>query len=271
VGDAPPAQVIEIARVYAAPRAVVWDAWTDPAQIARWWGKRGWNTPPASVEIDLRPGGVFRLDSVSEADGTVMQTDGVIRELARPERLVFATADGDVATVTFADVGGGRTEMVFRVEVTMADDMRRRAEGGLNSAFDRLGEELGAFVDFRLEVVVVPVSDVDRAKAFYSRKLGFTVDHDAEPSPGMRVVQLTPRGSGCSIAIGTGIATMAPGSLEGLQLVVSDMDAARAELLARGVELGDVRTLGREGHPGFRFTFFTDPDGNGWAIQEIKT
>jgi uncharacterized protein YndB with AHSA1/START domain len=141
VADAPAAQVIEIARVYAAPPEAVWAAWTDPAQIARWWGKRGWRTPPESVEIDLRPGGVFRLDSVSEADGTVMRHDGVFRAVEPPRRLAFGTGDSE-ATVTFADVGVGRTEMVFRVELTTTDAIRRRAEGGLGSAFDRLGEQL---------------------------------------------------------------------------------------------------------------------------------
>ena len=126
-------------------------------------------------------------------------------------------------------------------------------------------------MDYRLEVVVVPVSDVDRAKAFYADVLGFAVDHDAEPQPGTRVVQLTPRGSGCSIAIGTGLTSMRAGGTDGLQLVVTDLDAARDELVARGLDLGEPRTLGREGHPGFRFAFFKDPDGNGWAIQEIKT
>lgn len=270
MADDGPAQIIEIARVYPTSRTRVWAAWTEPAQLARWWGKRGWSTPPESVEVDLRPGGAFRLDSVSDADGTVMRQDGVLRVVEPPERLVLVMGDGSIATVTFADLGGGRTEMVFRAEVRMPDDVRRRAEGGLGSAFERLGEVLSEVVDFRLEVVVVPVADVDRAKAFYADGLGFTVDHDAEPAPGQRVVQLTPRGSGCSVVIGTGLTEMAPGSLDGLQLVVSDLEAAHAELRGRGVELGETRTLGREGRPGFRFTFFTDPDGNGWAIQEIR-
>jgi uncharacterized protein YndB with AHSA1/START domain len=141
VAEAPAAQVIEIARVYPASREAVWAAWTDPAQIAGWWGKRGWRTPPESVEIDLRPGGVFRLDSVSEADGTVMRHDGVFRAVEPPGRLAFGTA-GSEATVTFADVGVGRTEMVFRVELSTTDAIRRRAENGLGSAFDRLGEQL---------------------------------------------------------------------------------------------------------------------------------
>jgi catechol 2,3-dioxygenase-like lactoylglutathione lyase family enzyme len=125
-------------------------------------------------------------------------------------------------------------------------------------------------MDYRLEVVVVPVSDVDRAKDFYVGKMGFVVDHDTSFGEDMRVVQLTPRGSACSIAIGTGIAPMEPGSVKGLQLVVTDMDTAYAELSGRGLELGEVQELGQPGRPGFKFVFFSDPDGNGWAVQEIR-
>jgi catechol 2,3-dioxygenase-like lactoylglutathione lyase family enzyme len=125
-------------------------------------------------------------------------------------------------------------------------------------------------MDYRLEVVVVPVSDVDRAKAFYSEQMGFVVDHDSSPAEGVRVVQLTPRGSGCSIVIGTGLPEMEPGSIKGLQLVVDDMDAAYADLSGRGVELGEVQTLGPPDSEGFKFVFFSDPDGNGWAVQEIR-
>jgi catechol 2,3-dioxygenase-like lactoylglutathione lyase family enzyme len=125
-------------------------------------------------------------------------------------------------------------------------------------------------MNFRLEVVIVPVSDVDRAKAFYADQMGFVVDHDTEPNPGTRVVQLTPPGSACSIAIGTGLPPMEPGAIKGLQLVVDDMDAAYELLTGRGVELGENVTLGAEGRPGFRHVFFSDPDGNGWTIQEIR-
>ncbi len=124
-------------------------------------------------------------------------------------------------------------------------------------------------MDYRLEVVVVPVSDVDRAKDFYTERMGFHVDHDTEPANGVRVVQLTPPGSACSIVIGTGVAPMEPGSVKGLQLVVDDMDAAYADLSGRGVDLGDVQTLGPPESEGFKFVFFNDPDGNGWAVQEI--
>ena len=124
-------------------------------------------------------------------------------------------------------------------------------------------------MDFRLEVVQVPVSDVDRAKAFYAEQLGFDVDHDHTFSETMRLVQLTPPGSACSIALGTGLSNMAPGSVQGLQLVVTDIEGARAALVDRGVEVSEVQELGRPGRPGFKFVFFSDPDGNGWAVQEL--
>ena len=123
-------------------------------------------------------------------------------------------------------------------------------------------------MDFRLEVVQVPVSDVDRAKAFYAEQVGFHLDRDHQVSETVRVVQLTPPGSGCAIVIGTGLADMAPGSLQGLQLVVADMDATRDALVGRGVEVSEIEVLGRPGRPGFRFAHFRDPDGNGWVLQE---
>jgi len=119
-------------------------------------------------------------------------------------------------------------------------------------------------VDWRLELVQVPVSDVDRAKAFYTEKVGFNADHDHTVSEEIRFVQLTPPGSGCSIAVGTGLGQMEPGSVEGLQLVVSDIDAAREELAGRGVEVSEVQEF-----PWGKFVFFADPDGNRWAVQEI--
>ncbi|MBW0253212.1 VOC family protein [Cellulomonas sp. PS-H5] len=119
-------------------------------------------------------------------------------------------------------------------------------------------------MDYRLELVQVPVSDVDRAKDFYTQRAGFVLDHDHEVGGGIRFVQLTPPGSGASIAIGTGLTTMPPGSVEGLQLVVADIDAAREELTGRGLEVGEVQDF-----PWGRFLFFADPDGNRWAVQQI--
>lgn len=119
-------------------------------------------------------------------------------------------------------------------------------------------------MEWKLELVPIPVSDVDRAKVFYTEKAGFDVDHDYRGSDEFRVVQLTPPGSACSIAIGTGIVDTPPGSVRGLHLVVSDIDAARAELAGRGVNVGEVQDLG-----GVLYVSFNDPDGNGWTLQEI--
>jgi catechol 2,3-dioxygenase-like lactoylglutathione lyase family enzyme len=125
-------------------------------------------------------------------------------------------------------------------------------------------------MDLKLEVVPIPVADVDAAKAFYTEKVGFVLDHDARPNEQMRVVQLTPPGSACSVVIGEGLPLGDPGSVKGVQLVVGDIEAVREELAGRGVPVGDVQQLGPEGSPGSRFCFFEDPDGNGWAIQELK-
>lgn len=114
----------------------------------------------------------------------------------------------------------------------------------------------------RLEVVQVPVADVDRSKSFYTEKLGFVLDHDVEHIPGMRVVQLTPPGSAASIVIGTGMTSMTPGSLEGLQLVVPDIFAVRAELVRRDADVSEIQDMG-----GVQFAYFADPDGNRWVIQ----
>ena len=133
-------------------------------------------------------------------------------------------------------------------------------------------------MNWTLEVVVVPVSDLDRAKEFYAERLGFHVDHDVRIGAGARIVQFTPAGSGCSIVIGAGaVPVMPPGSLKGLQLVVSDIHKAHAELVARGVENSGVQVLGENPAPvgdpldNVGFVFFSDPDGNEWAVQQIST
>ena len=117
---------------------------------------------------------------------------------------------------------------------------------------------------WKIELVTVPVSDVDRAKAFYVDQAGFTADHDHAVGDGLRFVQLTPPGSACSIALGEGITEAAPGSVPGIQMVVGDADAARAELAARGVEVSEIQEF-----PWGRFVFFSDPDGNRWSVQEL--
>jgi predicted enzyme related to lactoylglutathione lyase len=119
-------------------------------------------------------------------------------------------------------------------------------------------------MDWKLELVAVPVSDVDRAKAFYAEQVGFVVDHDHQVNDDLRFVQLTPRGSACSIAIGLGVTEAMPGSVKGLQIVVADVHAARAELVDRGVDASEVQDF-----PWGSFVFFEDPDGNSWAVQEL--
>jgi catechol 2,3-dioxygenase-like lactoylglutathione lyase family enzyme len=119
-------------------------------------------------------------------------------------------------------------------------------------------------VDWKIELVAIPVSDVDRAKAFYTEQAGFNADHDHTVSDEIRFVQLTPPGSACSIALGAGIVQTPPGSVQGMQMVVADVHAARAELAGRGVEVSDVQDF-----PWGSFVFFKDPDGNGWAVQQL--
>ncbi len=124
-------------------------------------------------------------------------------------------------------------------------------------------------MDMKLELVPLPVSDVDLAKAFYAERVGFTVDHDVTPSETMRVVQLTPPGSACSIVIGTGLGELSdrpPGSVKGLHLVVANIHTARAALAGRGVTVSDVNDLG-----GIKYVHFSDPDGNTWLLQELST
>jgi catechol 2,3-dioxygenase-like lactoylglutathione lyase family enzyme len=119
-------------------------------------------------------------------------------------------------------------------------------------------------MDWKLELVAIPVSDVDRAKAFYVERAGFVADHDHTISDEVRFVQLTPRGSACSIALGKGVTDATPGSVQGLQMVVADIEAAHAELVERGVDVSDVQVF-----PWGSFVFFADPDGNRWAVQQL--
>jgi predicted enzyme related to lactoylglutathione lyase len=119
-------------------------------------------------------------------------------------------------------------------------------------------------MDWKLELVAIPVTDVDRAKAFYTEQVGFNADHDHAVSDEIRFVQLTPPGSACSIALGKGVTDAPPGSVQGMQMVVSDIEAAHAELAGRGVEVSDVQVF-----PWGSFVFFSDPDGNRWAVQQL--
>ncbi|MFC1401446.1 MULTISPECIES: VOC family protein [Streptacidiphilus] len=124
-------------------------------------------------------------------------------------------------------------------------------------------------MDYRLELIPLPVADVDRAKAFYADLLGFKVDLDFSPNEAFRVVQLTPPGSSCSVAIGVGVVGTPPGSVQGLHLVVDDIHDARAELVGRGVEVAEVVDMSAPGKPTVSYAAFTDPDGNGWTLQQL--
>jgi uncharacterized protein YndB with AHSA1/START domain len=143
------AQEITITRVFDAPRELVWKAWTEPEQLASWWGPPGWSTPLDSITMEVRPGGAFRLTGISE-DGTEMPQEGVYVEVVEPERLVFEEPaannwhEGAVSVVTFSDLGDGRTEMVSQMTIQTTAEMRARAEAGIAGSLDRLAEHLEA-------------------------------------------------------------------------------------------------------------------------------
>jgi uncharacterized protein YndB with AHSA1/START domain len=146
--DTVTAQEIEITRVYDASRELVWRAWTEPAELVQWWGPHGWSTPLETVTMEVRPGGDFRLTSVSD-EGTEMPMVGVYREVVEPERLVLdepgegSWHEGAESIVTFTDLGDGRTEVAIRATIQTTTEMRRNAERGMRATFDRLGEHLG--------------------------------------------------------------------------------------------------------------------------------
>jgi uncharacterized protein YndB with AHSA1/START domain len=146
--EAATAQEITFTRVFDAPRELVWKAWTEPERLAQWFGPRGWTNPLENITMDVRPGGAFRIVSVSE-DGSEMPSVGVYREVVEPERLVLEEPAGDawhesaVSVVTLTDLGDGRTEMVMRSTIHTTDEMRRHAEAGMADSLDRLAEFLG--------------------------------------------------------------------------------------------------------------------------------
>jgi uncharacterized protein YndB with AHSA1/START domain len=146
--EAVTAHEVTITRVYDAPRELVWKAWTEPDRLATWWGPRGWSTRPDDVTLDVRTGGAFHVLSRSDEDGSEMTTEGVYTEVRAPDRLAMqepsedAWHEGAKSEITLRDLGGGRTEMAFRATVHTTDEMRAVMTGGLNSAFDRLGEHL---------------------------------------------------------------------------------------------------------------------------------
>jgi uncharacterized protein YndB with AHSA1/START domain len=149
MSEASTAQEITITRVFPVPRELVWKAWTEPDQLAEWWGPQGWTTPLDSITMDVRPGGTFRMTGVSE-DGTEMPQEGVYREVVEPERLVLEEPgagnwhEGAVSALTFTDLGDGRTEVTLRATINTTDEMRVHAEAGMAGSLDRLARHLEA-------------------------------------------------------------------------------------------------------------------------------
>ena len=142
------AQEITISRIFDAPRELVWKAWTEPDRLATWWGPHGWTNPLSKITMDVRPGGAFRVISISDEDGSEMSSHGVYREVVEPERLVFEEPaegswhEGAVSVVTFTDLGDARTEVVLRSTINTSEEMRAHAERGMAGSLDRLAEHL---------------------------------------------------------------------------------------------------------------------------------
>jgi uncharacterized protein YndB with AHSA1/START domain/predicted enzyme related to lactoylglutathione lyase len=260
------AQEITITRVLDAPRELVWKSWTEPAQLAQWWGPAGWSTPVASVTMDVRPGGEFSLTSTNE-DGDEMPVRGTYREVVAPERLVLEEAaegnwhEGAVSELELIDLGGGRTEMRFRATIHTSAEMRGNAESGINGTFDRLAEHLAAArplvtgVDF----VSIPTRDLDRAMDFYGTVLGLERS-SVWQRPGHEPV-------GAEFENGTVTLALMASERLGMEfaphtapvaLRVDDVAAARATLESRGVTFeGEIIDSGV-----CHQAIFRDPDGN---------
>jgi uncharacterized protein YndB with AHSA1/START domain/predicted enzyme related to lactoylglutathione lyase len=289
-----------LTRTFAAPAALVFAALTRPELLRRWHGARGWHL--TACEVDPRPGGAWRFVSAGP-DGAEMELYGRFLEVEPPVRLVQTEihrgwVEGEALVTTILDETGGHTAMTVTARYSSPEIrdavVRSRMAHGAGEAYERLAELLkeGTVMPepvtkipqdpteipqdptnppvppgtLLLELVPVPVTDIERAKAFYSERLGFRLDVDVRPSDGVRVVQFTPPGSACSIALTEGLPTldMPPGSLRGLHLVVADIEAARAELVGRGVEVGEVEDAG-----GVFYAHFADPDGNTWCLQHM--
>jgi uncharacterized protein YndB with AHSA1/START domain/catechol 2,3-dioxygenase-like lactoylglutathione lyase family enzyme len=303
---------IVLVRSFNAPPGLVFDAFTRPELLVRWFGARGWNL--VECDVDLRVGGAWRYVSRGPG-GDTMAHGGTYLEVDPPDRLAFTELFDDQSypgesVITHEFVArGGRTTVTSTVLYATPEGrdkvLRYPMVRGVTESHERLDEVLaelshsecplgtdkpserregrfdhtrGTTMNWTLEVVVVPVSDVDRSKAFYADQLGFNVDHDTVINENVRVVQLTPPGSGCSVVIGKGaVPDMPPGSLKGLQLVVADLHKAREQLVERGVEVSEIQKMGENPVPGMQeldnvgFLFFSDPDGNGWAVQQIST
>jgi uncharacterized protein YndB with AHSA1/START domain/predicted enzyme related to lactoylglutathione lyase len=265
--EAVSAQEITITRVYEAPRELVWKSWTEPEQLAQWWGPRGWRTAASGVTLDVRPGGVFRVTSVSDEDGTEMTSEAVFREVVEPERLAVEEAaegawhEGADTVVTFTDLGDGRTEMVVRSTIHTTDEMGGTAEAGLRGSLDRLAELLGAPTPLvtGVDFVSLPTRDLDAAMDFYANVLGLERS-SVWQRPGQDAI-------GAEFETGTVTIALIASERLGIEfqpnkvpiaLRVDDVAAARAALESRGVTfIGDTIDSGV-----CHQAIFEDPDGN---------
>jgi uncharacterized protein YndB with AHSA1/START domain/catechol 2,3-dioxygenase-like lactoylglutathione lyase family enzyme len=257
----------------------VFDAHTQPHLLRRWFGPHGWRL--TLCEIDLRPGGEWHY-VMRGPDGQEMVLRGRYVVIDAPNRLVMTETNVECHA-------RAEHESIITIELTgntllthtATFPTREIRDGvvesgmarGVDAGFDRLATTLEEPMDCAIEMIPVPVTDVDRAKEFYAGKLGFPVDVDHSAGE-FRFVQLTPPGSGCSIGFGVNVSEMKPGDLKGVQLVVADIEAARAEIVGRGVDaspvwhMEDGKQVDGQGGPWNSFVTFSDPDGNRWVIQE---
>ncbi|MBB4909073.1 SRPBCC domain-containing protein [Actinophytocola algeriensis] len=270
---------IVITREFAASRQRVFDAHTKPDLLRRWFGPHGWRL--VVCEVDLRPGGTWHY-VLHGPDGERMALHGTYLEIDPPRRLVMAERNPDCharadheSVITIELTGHTRlTHTATFPTPEIRDAVRESGMAlGVGQGFDRLTTELEQTMDFTIEMIPVPVTDVDRAKEFYADRLGFPVDVDHEAGD-FRFVQLTPPGSGCSIGFGRGVSAMKPGELKGIQFVVEDVQKAREELVGRGVDATPVyhfeegKQVDGPGDTWNSFVSFDDPDGNHWVLQE---
>jgi uncharacterized protein YndB with AHSA1/START domain len=269
----PTEREVVLSRLFDAPRKMVFDALTRPELLPRWLVAPGRTLQVC--EIDLKPGGAYHYVWRGHGKSDIGMR-GVHREVVPPERIVRTEAWEDwdageslVTTVLSEEEGKTRftATILFPSREIRDAVVKAGLEHGAEEGYDKLdGLLVSMTMSMRLELVPVPVSDIDCAKVFYVEKIGFHCDHDVHPSETVRVCQLTPPGSACSIVLGAGLPgiAMPAGSLRGLHLVVADIIASRAALVARGVKVGEVIDLG-----GIKFAPFSDPDGNTWTLQEI--
>lgn len=271
---------IVITRELSAPRQRVFDAHTQPHLLRRWFGPHGWRL--TVCEVDLRPDGEWHYVMHGPA-GEEMVLHGRYLEIDPPNRLVMTETNVDcharadhesVITIELT----GDTLLTHTATFPTPEIRDAVVESGMargvDSGLDRLEDTLEHLMDWKIEMIPVPVTDVDRAKEFYADKLGFGIDVDHSAGESFRFVQVTPPGSGSSIGFGVGVSEMKPGDLKGVQIVVADIERAHAELVGRGVDaspiwhIEDGEQVDGKGDDWNSFVTFSDPDGNRWVIQE---